>query len=215
MATLLDSAFIDVSYFEENSGLTITPGSDDETRLIYLINTAVDVLEGICGRKLKARDFSYDPLDSDYDQEYSIFDGPSGINFWFPTYPINSLTTLIISEDTIIPATGYDDNDGYFLYNKSGKLVYYYGFDYGYNQNVKINWNGGYNSNHDEYAELQYLTYQLVKKLWDGNPGDDELISETLDNYKYTKASPKDLAKFFGLPPFVFYNLFKYKRITV
>lgn len=211
--SLLSSAFIDSAYFRYMTEEEIDEGSEDEIRLIYLINAITVMFEKVCGRKLKARDFSYDPLSVNYDFQYSIFDPPPRTIFWFPTYPVNSLTTFIVSDDTITEATDYEDTDGYFLYPENGKLVYSYGFDYGYNQNVKAVWNGGYSSTNSAYNELQYLTYQVVKKLWDSEPGDDEKISETLDNYKYTKASPEQLSKFFGMPPFVFYNLFNYKRL--
>lgn len=212
--TLLSSAFIDVDYFRIITDDDIDSGSNDEKRLIYLINSVTKIFENICGRKLKSRNFSYDSTSDDYDPLYAIFDPPPEKIFWFPTYPVNSLTTLIISDETITASTGYDDDDGYFLYSKTGKLYYSYGFDYGYNQNIKTIWNGGYSSTDDEYAELQYLTYQVVKKLWDGDPTSDDLLSEKLGSYQYTKANPNDLAKFFGLPSFVFYNLFNFKKMV-
>lgn len=216
-----EHAFIDIDYFnlmandEDLVVISSSGQSDDESRLENLINVTTKFFEEFCNRPLKARDFSYDPLSVNYSPEYAIFDPPPKTIFWFPTYPVNSITEFIISATTIIAATDYTDDTGYFLYSKNGKLVYSYGFDYGYIQNVKVKWNGGYNSNHQEYSDLQYLTYLFVKFLWDNDPNDDGLISETLGNYKYTKASAKDLAKYFGMPPFIFHSLSNYKRIAI
>lgn len=215
------NAFIDIDYFNQMAGdedlivISSSEQSIDELRLETLINITTKFFEEFCNRLLKARDFSYDPASDNYNPEYSIFDPPLKTIFWFPTYPVNSITEFTISDTAIIASTGYADDSGYFLYSKTGKLVYSYGFDYGYIQNIKVKWNGGYDTTHEEYKELQYLTYLFVKYLWDNDPNDDGLISETLGNYKYTKASAKDLAKYFGVPPFIFYTLTNYKRIAI
>lgn len=215
--SLSSHAFIDRTYFNSMSGESISAGSADETKLFNLINFSVKVFDSFCKRKLKARDFSYVSSSVNYDPEYSIFNPPIGDTFWFPTYPVNSLTTFIISSDTITEATDYDDIDGYYLYKHLGKLVYEYGFDPGYNKNIKAVWNGGYNStNHpDDYASLQYLQYCFVKELWSSVPGDDRIISESIGNYRYTLASPDALAKFFGISPVIFHNLSRFKREVI
>lgn len=215
------NSFIDIDYYNSmvgESDLIIVSSSGqsyDEIRLTNLINMVATFMELFCDRLLKARDFSYISTEDSYDPKYSIFDPPPKSIFWFPTYPVNTITTFIISDTTILPASSYDDDTGYFLYNSTGKLVYYYGFDYGYNQNIKVKWNGGYTTDHKEYEELQYLQYLLVNNFWNNDPNDDGLLSETLGNYKYTKADPKTLAKFFGVPPFIFYSLSNYRRTAI
>jgi hypothetical protein len=217
---LSDNAFIGVDYFNLMSGdeLVIESSSgqsNDELRLINLINSITKFFECFCNRTLKTRDFSYISTDLSYNPQYSIFDPPPKETFWFPTYPVNTLTTFIIGEDVILPSINYEDNDGYFLYNHIGKLIYSYGFDYGCLQNIKVKWNGGYKTTHEEYAELQYLTYLFTKSLFDNDPNQDGIISETLGNYKYTKTNPKDLSQYLGVPSFIFHTLNNYKRYSI
>jgi len=214
METILLSeyAFIDEEYFLYTSGETEDSNNSDKINI--LINYVTNLFEYFCGRKLKARDFySYD--EEDMEEEYAIFDPPKGNTFWFPTYPINSITSFTISGINISEATNYDNTTGYFLYKKTGKLVYSYGFDYGYNKNIKVDWNGGYNNTHSEYSELQYLTYLMCSELWNVNPGESNLISETIGNYKWMKMSPKDLDNFKGLYPNIFFALSKYRKFFI
>jgi len=205
------NAFIDSSYFEQFSGLSLTP--EEIINLDILIDSVLYIFESFCSRKLKARDFSY-LVNSD---SYSVFDGPNGTVFRFPTYPVNSLTTFIVDEDTISVASNYADSDGYFLYGDMGSLVYSKGFSFGYHQNVKLVWNGGYGAIHESYSLLQQLTYLLVKKLWDDSAGDinPDIISERTLNYSYTKMNPQEMSRMFGLPLYVFYNLGRFKRIVI
>ncbi|MDY0313749.1 MAG: hypothetical protein RBR32_01600 [Bacteroidales bacterium] len=210
--TVTLNSFIDIAFFEMLYQSEVS-NEDERFRLVNIINFVTVMMEEICGRNLKARDYTYDSESNDYDQQYSIFDPPNGTVFWFPTYPVNSITTLIISDDTISAASDYDDNEGYFIYKESGKLVYEYGFDPGYYQNVKVAWNGGYNSSHRKYQELQNLQYLITKKIYDSDvESDSEMISEQLDNYKYIKADPNKLSKFLSISPFVFHNLMRFKR---
>ena len=207
-----EHAFIDADLFQQLSSLSLTV--DEITNLEMLIDSVTDIFESFCSRKLKARDFSY--LVS-ADQDYAIFDGTKGTIFRFPTYPVNSLTTLIIDDETISVATTYDDTDGYFLYNEKGELYYSYGFSFGYRQNVKLVWNGGYGSDHKSYKTLQHLTYLLSKKLWDDNSGDvnPEVISEKIGSYSYSKMKPEEMSKLFGLPIYVFNNLGRFKWVVM
>lgn len=205
------NSFINSDYFEQFSGLTLTP--EEIINLDILIDSVLYVFESFCSRKLKARDFSYLVSPDDY----SVFDGIKGNTFRFPTYPVNSITTFVIDSSTIVPATSYDDVNGYFLYKEKGQLIYSYGFSFGYNQNVKVVWNGGYEITHEAYSLLQNLTYLLVKKLWDDNSGDinPEILSETIGNYKYVKMSPQEMSKLFGLPVYIFQNLGRFKRMAI
>lgn len=207
-------ALIDLSYFNTQSGLGIVTGTSDETKLFAIINAVTDIFEKICGRHLDERTYSYLSASENYNPEYAIFDAPPKTTFWFPTYPVSTLTTFIISDTTVTEATDYDDSDGYTLYKHTGKLVYEYGFDYNYMKNIKTVWTGGYNSGHQEYADLQYLTYLVVKKIWDSPPNEDEILSETIGNYRFSRSSVKELSGKFGLPTFVFEQIFKFKRFA-
>jgi hypothetical protein len=212
--TLSPYAFIDEDYFFYMNNETEAYDDVEIDKIRNIINYITNLFEYFCGRKLKARDFySYD--EEDMEEEYAIFDPPRGEIFWFPTYPINSITSFTISGVNISEATDYDDTIGYFLYKKTGKLVYSYGFDYGYLKNIKVDWNGGYNDTHSEYAELQYLTYNMCSELWSINPGEGNLISETIGNYKWLKMSPKDLDNFKGLYPNIFFALSKYRKFYI
>lgn len=218
IAGLSEHAFIDIDYFnqmaDDNLVVESSSGqSTDELRLVALINSVTVFMEKFCNRPLKARDFSYISTDSSYNPQYAIFDPPSGENFWFPTYPVNSITTFLVSGTAIVPTAEYDlSDDGYVLYASMGKLYYPYGFDLGYRQNVKIKWNGGIQEGTDEYEQLKYIQYLFVRQLFDSDPINDDIVSETLVNYSYKKASSKELAEYFGIPLFVFNRLEQYRR---
>jgi hypothetical protein len=210
-------SFIDIDYFNIMASeelVSVTYGqSFDEIRLIHMINSVIGFMEKFCNRTLKARDFSYLPADtSSYDSKNSIFDAPNGNTLWFPTCPINSITTFMISDEVITPATDYQGSDGYILYSTKGCLVYDYGFDYPYRQNIKVKWNGGYVEGTDEYNELKYLQYLFTKQLFDSDPINDGITSETFSNYSYKTGSIKDVAEYFGIPMFIFNRLASYRR---
>jgi len=202
------SALIDVDFYNTLSGEDF---DDDDEKIIALINAATSLMENFCNRYLKARDFTYDTESENYDQRYSIFDGPKFNQFWFPTYPLNSLTEFIISDVEIILATDYTDTTGYFLYPEKGLLVFDGGFDYGYMQNVTAIWNGGYVSGSIELTELQMMCYELVKNFLSA-PENSNKISEKIGNYSYTLNPAAITAKMMGLSPSVFGELGKYKR---
>lgn len=216
--TVSEHSFIDVDDFNVMTGSTLVPVSSstqsaDEMRLITLINTVILFMEKFCNTLLKARDFSYLVADvTSYNPKYSIFDPPQNDVFWFPITPVNSITTFMISDVVITPATNYEASDGYVLYSSSGKLYYAEGFEYGYKQNVKVKWNGGYVEGTDDYTQLQYLQYLFVKFLWNEEPINDNIISEVFSNYSYKKTSTKDLAQYLGIPMFVFNRLVMFRR---
>ena len=76
------NAFIDVAFFNSMSGLSLDA---DDAQMEILINSVTSILEDICNRPLKARDFSYDSEDDGYSEEYAIFDPPPKNISWFPT----------------------------------------------------------------------------------------------------------------------------------
>jgi hypothetical protein len=54
----------------------------------------------------------------------------------------------------------------------------------------------------------------VTKKVWDDPPSDDDLLSEKIGNYSFSRSSSRELSKTFGLPSFVFEQLFKFKRFA-
>lgn len=205
--TLSTNAFIDYAYYNSLSGESFT--STDQ-QLIILINTITEIFETTANRLLKARDFSYDLDSVSYNADYSIFDPPENENFYFPTFPVNSITEIKISDVIITAATDYYADDGYVLYNRAGKLYYYNGFDYGYFKNIKIKWNGGYASGSPLYSALQYWTYLSVNKMLN-NTVNSEMLSESIGNYRYTK-NPEYLSQFKGLLPEVYKYLIRLSK---
>jgi hypothetical protein len=216
-----DISFINLSYYNMLNLSDIASGSDEGDRLSSIINSNILIMEKFCNRPLKARNFYYEaPVEElegeiyNYDEKYSTFNPPEGTSFWFPTYPVNSITEFLITGTAISPSTDYTGDDGYILYKSKGNLYYSGGFDYGYFNNVKIKWNGGYSSSHiEDYNQLQYIQFLFTKFLYDNDPINDSIIKETLSNYSYTRANPKDLADFMGIPILVFNLLNSYRRM--
>lgn len=215
MATLITSALMDVPFFESMADEPITANTDEENRVINCINFVTLLFESFCNRHLAARDYSYDPVDTgSYDQDNAIFDGPDSYIFRFPTYPVNSITEFIISDNVITAATSYTATDGYHLYTKQGKLKYYGAFDYGYPQNVKVKWNGGYAVDSPERIELKHLCFQVVKDIYFKlDETGSSLKSETIGTYSYQNFSPNLLEKYKSMHPMAFHTLvLKYRR---
>jgi hypothetical protein len=204
-------ALLTVEMYETLTGTTVT----ETDRVAMLIRVASLVFEFYCNRPLKARDFHYDSAEDAYDEHRAIFDGPPGVFFFFPTYPVNSITTLIISDTTITAATAYDDSDGYHLYNKAGKIRYDGGFDHGYPRNVKAAWNGGYADNDVELFELQQLCALMVQSMLATSGEKFDLQSERLGNYSYSLISPKLVVELQGMNPKVFSRLSRYRKAIV
>ena len=214
MADLNSASFVDLEYFNAMSGLAIAVDSDEETIFNNCANAVINMMEYFCGRKLKERDYDY--TDSD-DEEFTIFDGIVGSNFWFPTYPVSEVTAFYISDVLIIASTTYDDTTGYFLNKKMGKLTYFSGFDSTYLQNIKTSYTAGYVDTSLEYLELQKISYDLILDMYNTSSESDSsnLTSERIGGYSYTKANPKDLTKFQGIFPNQFFALSKYKKFII
>jgi hypothetical protein len=202
------SALIDIHMYNEFSGESIEEG---EHATEALINFASVAMESFCKRLLKARDFSYDPADDSYDPDRAIFDGVYSDIFYLPLSPINSITELWISDDIIPLAVDHNDLNGYFMYRSAGKLVYSYGFDGGYNQNVKLKWNGGFKNTSMEMFELQHLCYELITII-KGSGTSPVFASEKIGNYSYQKFNPILLNQLQGFSPMLFNRLSRYKR---
>lgn len=198
-----DKSFLDLATYNILAGTTIAaPANDNATPTEeYLnweqnVNFTAMVFEQMSNRPLIAKDYSYVSTDEDYDPEYSIFDAPKGIHFYFPTYPVNSLTTFYVGDELITEAliTDFNSLTNYYLYKKTGKLIYLSGFNFPDMKNIKCVWNGGYVDTSSEYLELQRLQYFYVKYLLDNESViSSNFTSETIGQYKYTKNPEKEL----------------------
>lgn len=215
---LIEKALIDGEYFYQ----MWDGGELDSDKLNNTINAVSTSFELFCNRPLKEFSYTYDPDDEEdnegnptgiyYVPEYTIFDGPQSTFLYLPTYPIDSITELLITDVEIIPSTTYLADVGYMLYEKTGKIIYDYGFDYGYLKNVKIKWKGGYPEDSIEMAQLKFLCFSAIKDLLVSEEHIGNYESEKIGNYSYKIMSPFLITKLQGLSPNIFYNLKKYRR---
>lgn len=214
------NALINTDYYIGLSGVANTDITD---KIIANINYISNVFEKVCNRPLKARNFDFEPTilvgnvvtdNPDFDEKYSVFDGIEGNDFYFPTYPVNSITTLRINDVDILPASSYDDLTGYHLYNSRGKISYFGSYYYGYNKNVKIKWNGGYTETMLEMSELKYLCFNMIQTMIN-TPANPNLQSEKIGNYSYTNYAPSVIKDLQGLNPTVFAGLRRYRKEVI
>jgi hypothetical protein len=214
------NALMDTTYFfQMNDDDSSISDPEQKNRLEDLINAVSTVFERFCNRTLKARDFTYDSEDQNYDPNYlhyAVFDGPKKHTFWFPTYPVNSLTSFYVSgvEISAAAADDYDASNGYILYGKQGKLIYSQGFDFGYLRNVKVAWNGGYTDDHVEMANLKYQCFQAIRQYINA-PSNALLESERIGNYSYKIVSTQFQQELRGFAPQVFENLMTYRKVAI
>lgn len=155
--------------------------------LELLINSMSSFMERETDRKLLARTYSYLVA---ADKDDAIGDGDGTTWFFTKQYPINSVTTLLIGDDTISAASSWSA-DGYFIYPGEGKIYYESGFDAGYSQNIRLIYNAGYATTTPEYDTLNLLCCALVKYIWD-NKARLGLQSEFLGRYRYTRGMLKE-----------------------
>jgi len=216
---LNDNALIDTTYFYQMySDEDWLEDEKEKSRIEELINAVSFEFEKFCNRKLKARDYTYDSEDEAYSIDliqYSVFDAPTGYTFWFPTYPVNSVTEFIVSGITISAADAddYDASDGYILYPRRGKIIYSQGFDYNYLQNIKIKWNGGYSDDHEAMSDLKFLCFSAIKQFMNA-PDNEMMQSERIGNYTYKLMSADFQRELRGLAPTIFENLMPYRKVA-
>jgi len=219
---LNSAALIDLEYYDSLAGTSYAEAASADN-IIASINYVSSMFEKFCNRPLKARTFDYaetilvDDVETenpDYSEKYSIFDGEEGNVFYFPTYPVNTISKLLINDVEILPATSYDDLSGYHLYKSKGKINYFGGFYPGYNKNVKIKWNGGYTSSDMELEELKFLCFDMIKTLLNA-PTNPNLQSEKIGNYAYTNYSTQALKELQGLNATVFAGLKRYRKEVI
>ena len=216
---LNDNALIDTTYFYQMyADEDFLEDEKEKTMIEDMINAVSSEFEKFCNRKLVARDYTYDTESNDYNIDllhYALFDAPQGYTFWFPTYPVNSVSEFLVSglEISVAAADDYDASNGYLLYPRKGKLIYSQGFDFSYLQNVQVKWNGGYGEDHESMSDLKYLCFSAIKQFM--NAPDNELMqSERIGNYTYKLMSPEFQRELRGLAPTIFENLMPYKKVA-
>jgi hypothetical protein len=213
---LNENALIDKTFFDQ-----MWQGQDiDPDRLDNIINAMSLAFELFCNRKLKERTYTYVEGDESaqndiyYVPEYAIFDAPPKNIFWFPTYPVASITSFYISSVEITAATGYVADDGYILNKRTGRLVYEGGFDYNYLQNIQVVWKGGYPEDSAEMSHLRFLCISAMKD-YINSPNNETFESEKIGNYSYKVLSPYFLNSLSGYSPKVYNELKRYRKEAI
>ena len=215
------NAIMDATYFNQmwqGEELTVD-------RIEHFINAVSTAFEKFCNRFLIERSYTFDdddlideesePIKGIYNiPEYTIFDAPPQTSFWFPTYPVSSVSLFQISGTEISSATDFLGDNGYILYNRTGKLVYSYGFDYPYLQNVKVKWIGGYSSSSIEMSHIRYLCFLSIKDIIN-SPQNMTYESEKIGQYSYKTIPTYFLKSLQGLSPKVFSDLKSYRKESI
>jgi len=180
---LVSWAFSDVDDMKRFLNIT---GDTQNDLLVNLINGSSSFMEMQTRRRLIAADY-----DSATDKANCWVDGNNSKIVFLKQYPINSVSSVVVSGATIsaAEATDYYGSTGYVIYSDRGILFYDNGFDTGI-QNVRVSYNAGYAKTTREYYELQELCRSLVSRVYNTR---DKLgfKSETLMNYQYTMADIK------------------------
>ena len=210
------NALIDATYFEQ-----MWQGEDiDPDRLENFINAISSAFELFCNRRLKERSYTYEESENApansvyYDLDYTTFNAPISRTFWFPTYPVSALTYFEISGIEISVSTNYIADVGYILFNNTGKLIYDYGFDYPYLQNIKAKWTGGYADNSPEMSHLKYLCFLAMKDIFNA-PQNMTFEQEKIGQYSYKTIPTYFMTSLQGLSPKVFSDISKYRREAI
>lgn len=219
---LAPNALIDKDYFLTLFGeceYEFPEESVEEARLYSSINFVSSMFESFCNRNLLARDYTYDSEDENgaYNPKYTIFSGNGKNTLWLPTYPINSVTTLIIEDVPIPQATNYNDTNGFFIDPAVGKILYEGCFPCGYRDNIKIAWNGGYEEDTVELESLKFLCFEMVKTVLTNIQNNNEYYRrEQIGTYSYERFIPSELDKYKGMNPMVFNMLStKFKKVVL
>jgi hypothetical protein len=232
--SLTNNALMDLDTFYQMYQQQVDPNftSDGGVRDDFIsrtINSASTVFDKFCNRRLKAQWYSYDIADEDpideldpnednivyeYNLGYCIFDPPKFNNFWFPTYPVNSITSFLIRDVAVTESTDYLATDGYILYKNKGLLIYDQGFDFGYYKTIKVKWNGGYEADSPEMFELQYLLFESIKTIIN-SPQNPLLQSETIGGYQYENYSATVINTLKGFAPNIFANLGRFRKESI
>jgi hypothetical protein len=211
---VLPHSFVSLEDYIAMAGDSVEDTLSFQSNVISAINYTTVLFERFCNRKLKARDFSFDPESVNFDEAYTVFDGPAGFNFYFPTYPVNEVYSFFINGEQIPESQNYLGTDGYLLYKNKGLIKYNRGFHVGYWKNVKVNWNGGYTENSPEYMALKHMSLEMVKTIMN-MPKNTNLQSEKIGNYAYTLLAPNQMKELKGVCPHIFSALGMYRKEVV
>ena len=212
------NAIIDITYFNQMwQGEAIDPD-----RLENLINGISAAFDQFCNRPLVECVYTNvegsQDLDADvpvvYNLDMTVFDAPPRTTFWYPTYPVASITSFSISGTAILPTTTYIADEGYILYRKAGKLIYDYGFDYPYRNNIITVWQGGYSLSSPEMSHLRYLCFLAIRDIIN-SPQNMTYESEKIGQYSYKTVPTYFLKTLQGLSPKVFSDMSKYRREVI
>jgi len=139
-----------------------TIASEDSDKIHYLANAATARMERYCQRKLKARDLTI------------YLDGTGTALLRVPTYPINTITSINIDETRAWAAPGNLATSKYRTLDEEGLVELYDDIFPDEIRVVKLVYNGGFASSHDQYPFLVSLCVELVSwnlKRFQGNIG--------------------------------------------
>lgn len=164
-------------------------GTADDDLLEALIDNASSFIDNDCRRRLKATD--YDSAVT-ADQENCWYDGDASRILILRQYPVNSVSSLVVSGATIDAAsvTDYYGSTGYVIYQSRGHLFYGSGFAAGI-KNVRVSYNAGYATDSREWYELRQLCQSLVGWVFN-NRSHLGFKSERFMNYAYTRGDLKE-----------------------
>jgi len=152
-------------------------------------------METSTDRRLVAWDWLYSNVSH---RNNCWYDGNDRAKIQLRQWPINSVTTISISGDTI-PAAEADDyygSTGFVIYDKRGMLYYESGWSSGI-QNIRVSYNAGYAAGTPEREELRELCNVLVGVVY-GKKSTLGFKSETIGNYSYTKGDLKQAYEIYG-----------------
>jgi len=88
-------ALVSLDELKEYAGIN---SSDHDGLLEKIVNRTTSLFESSTRRKLKARDYSYDPDDAAYDPDNAVLNGNDRDRISLPQYPVNSIATLKVND---------------------------------------------------------------------------------------------------------------------
>lgn len=144
------------------------------------INFYSALLEGLTGRKLKARDYT------DY-----LMDGKGGNVLFFDQYPVNDVDEILIYDinNVLYKTVEVADASKFRVHNGIGKLYLVEDIFLCGEQNIQITCNAGIT----DASELLMLEYAVIDLIASNNPSGNwtssNVKSERLGSYSVTFAS--------------------------
>ena len=151
-------------------------GSTYDDFLSRGINAVTEKIERDCNRRFAATDYSNER-----------YNGGGFDKLYLRNYPINTVSSCTIFDDTVSAATDWDDYDGYWIepviggVKQEGCLYRVDTWDKGM-QNIKLSFNAGYSTIPDDLQRLA----SMINKLWYEDMKTSGLKGEHFKNYSYT-----------------------------